>query len=91
MAAGNEFAKSKIKEPFLCAQLRLLDGQFKNHWKSTFSALKEKLKALELERNKSHDPIHMFIMTDLPPANWTKTYLADIAEDLKMRNMNCTP
>lgn len=85
MAAGKEFAKSTIKEPFLCAQLRLLDGQFKNHWKSTFSALKDKLKALELEmkRNKSGGPIHMFIMTDLPPANWTKTYLADIAKDEK--------
>ncbi|XP_051196376.1 O-fucosyltransferase 30 [Lolium perenne] len=85
MAAGKEFAKSTIKEPFLCAQLRLLDGQFKNHWKTTFSALKDKLKALEMEmkRNKSGGPIHMFIMTDLPPANWTKTYLADIAKDEK--------
>uniref|UniRef100_A0ACD5TME5 Uncharacterized protein n=3 Tax=Avena sativa TaxID=4498 RepID=A0ACD5TME5_AVESA len=83
MAAGKEFAESKIKEPYLCAQLRLLDGQFKNHWKSTFSALKEKLRALELEkkRNKSTGPIHIFIMTDLPPANWTKTYLGDIAKD----------
>lgn len=85
MAAGKEFAKSKIKEPFLCAQLRLLDGQFKNHWKSTFSALKEKLRALELEmkRSKSTGSIHMFIMTDLPPANWTKTYLGDIAKDVR--------
>jgi hypothetical protein len=23
----------------------------------------------------------MFIMTDLPPANWTKTYLANVAKD----------
>jgi len=80
MAAGREFAKNKIKGPFLCAQLRLLDGQFKNHWKATFSALKEKLKAVELEmkRNKNSGPVHMFIMTDLPPANWTKTYLANV-------------
>ncbi|XP_003572074.2 O-fucosyltransferase 30 [Brachypodium distachyon] len=83
MAAGKEFAESKIKKPFLCAQLRLLDGQFKNHWRSTFSALKEKLKALELEtkRNKNSGPVHIFLMTDLPPANWTKTYFADIAKD----------
>uniref|UniRef100_A0ACD5TID9 Uncharacterized protein n=1 Tax=Avena sativa TaxID=4498 RepID=A0ACD5TID9_AVESA len=83
MAAGKEFAESKIKEPYLCAQLRLLDGQFKNHWKSTFSTLKEKLRALELgkKRNKSTGPIHIFIMTDLPQANWTKTYLGDIAKD----------
>jgi len=83
MAAGKEFAKNNIKEPFLCAQLRLLDGQFKNHWKATFSALKEKLKAVELEmkRNKTSGLIHMFIMTDLPPANWTKTFLANVATD----------
>lgn len=83
MAAGKEFANNNIKEPFLCAQLRLLDGQFKNHWKATFSALKEKLKAVELEmkRNKTSGLIHMFIMTDLPPANWAKTFLANIATD----------
>jgi len=83
MAAGKEFAKNNIKEPFLCAQLRLLDGQFKNHWKATFSALKEKLKAVELEmkRNKTSGLIHMFIMTDLPPANWTNTFLANVATD----------
>lgn len=83
MAAGKEFAKNNIKEPFLCAQLRLLDGQFKNHWKATFSALKEKLKAVELEmkKNKTSGLIHIFIMTDLPPANWTKTFLANVATD----------
>uniref|UniRef100_A0A0D9XMG6 O-fucosyltransferase family protein n=1 Tax=Leersia perrieri TaxID=77586 RepID=A0A0D9XMG6_9ORYZ len=83
ISAGKEFAKNKIKEPFLCAQLRLLDGQFKNHWKATFSALKEKLKAVEMEmkKNKGSSPINMFIMTDLPPTNWSKTYLADIAKD----------
>ncbi|KAK3157136.1 hypothetical protein QOZ80_2AG0116650 [Eleusine coracana subsp. coracana] len=83
MSAGKEFAKNKIKEPFLCAQLRLLDGQFKNHWKATFSALKEKLKAIEsdMKESKASGPIHMFIMTDLPPVNWTNTYLADVAKD----------
>uniref|UniRef100_A0A0E0R2H2 Uncharacterized protein n=1 Tax=Oryza rufipogon TaxID=4529 RepID=A0A0E0R2H2_ORYRU len=83
IATGKEFARKKIKEPFLCAQLRLLDGQFKNHWKATFSALKEKLKAVALEMKKTQGsgPIHMFMMTDLPPANWSKTYLADIAKD----------
>jgi hypothetical protein len=83
MAAGKEFARNKIKEPFLCAQLRLLDGQFKNHWKATFSALKEKLKTIELDMKgrKANGPVHMFIMTDLPQVNWTNTYLADVAED----------
>jgi hypothetical protein len=83
MAAAKEFARNKIKEPFLCAQLRLLDGQFKNHWKATFSALKGKLKAIELDTKgrKANGPVHMFIMTDLPQVNWTNTYLADVVED----------
>ena len=36
ISAGKEFASETIKSPFLCAQLQLLDGQFKNHWKFTF-------------------------------------------------------
>ncbi|XP_072957569.1 O-fucosyltransferase 30 [Typha angustifolia] len=80
--AGKEFAVSRIKEPFLCAQLRLLDGQFKNHWKTTFSALQQKLKSIELEikANQVTHPISIFIMTDLPRANWTRTYLEEIAK-----------
>jgi hypothetical protein len=83
MTAGKEFARNKIKEPFLCAQLRLLDDHFRNHWKATFSALKGKLKAIELDTKgrKANGPVHMFIMTDLPQVNWTNTYLADVAED----------
>lgn len=76
--AGKEFAKNTIKEPFLCAQLRLLDGQFKNHWKMTFSALEQKIQSLQLEFKGL---IHIFIMTDLPATNWTGTYLADLAKD----------
>uniref|UniRef100_A0A0A8YRH8 Uncharacterized protein n=1 Tax=Arundo donax TaxID=35708 RepID=A0A0A8YRH8_ARUDO len=34
-----------------------------------------------MKRNKVNGPINMFIMTDLPPANWTKSYLSDIAKD----------
>ncbi|KAG1354409.1 putative O-fucosyltransferase 30 [Cocos nucifera] len=83
MAAGKDFAVNKIKEPFLCAQLRLLDGQFKNHWRVTFAAVEQKLKTLNLERktNEVSSPIHIFVMTDLPMVNWTGTYLADLAKD----------
>ncbi|CAL5345317.1 unnamed protein product [Camellia sinensis] len=35
MSAGKEFASKTIKSPFLCAQLRLLDAVFKNHWKTS--------------------------------------------------------
>jgi hypothetical protein len=83
MAAGKEFARNKIKESFLCVQLRLLDGQFKNHRKATFSTFKEKLKTIELgmKGNKANGHVHIFIMTDLPQMNWTNTYLVDVVKD----------
>ncbi|KAL5750878.1 hypothetical protein ACOSP7_025481 [Xanthoceras sorbifolium] len=76
--AGKKYALEAIKAPFLCAQLRLLDGQFKNHWKATFTGLKQKLDSL---RQKSPRPIHIFVMTDLPEGNWTGSYLGDLAKD----------
>ncbi|KAJ0236781.1 O-fucosyltransferase 30 [Hirschfeldia incana] len=75
MSAGKRFAKGTIKEPFLCAQLRLLDGQFKNHQEGTFVGLKQKLESSSL---KSPGPVHVFVMTDLPESNWTGTYLGDL-------------
>ncbi|XP_020235726.1 O-fucosyltransferase 30 [Cajanus cajan] len=78
MIAGKEFAKETIKAPFLCAQLRLLDGQFKNHQKATFHGLKQKIESLKREGPL---PIHIFIMTDLPEDNWTDTYLGDLTRD----------
>lgn len=77
-SAGKEFSLQTIKAPFLCAQLRLLDGQFKNHWKSTFTGLKEKLESL---KQKGPFPVHIFVMTDLPLGNWTGSYLGDLASD----------
>lgn len=76
--AGKEFALRKIKAPYLCAQLRLLDGQFKNHWRTTFLGLKEKL---EHVRQNVPSPVHVFVMTDLPVRNWTGTYLGDLVKD----------
>jgi hypothetical protein len=78
MNAGKEFAKSTINAPFLCAQLRLLDGQFKNHHKATFDGLRQKLESL---MQKGPLPIHIFVMTDLPRSNWTDTYLGDLTSD----------
>ncbi|XP_062026052.1 O-fucosyltransferase 30 [Rosa rugosa] len=77
VSAGKKFALDTIKAPFLCAQLRLLDGQFKNHRKATFQGLKQKLDALM----QSPLPIHIFVMTDLPESNWTENYLGDLARD----------
>ncbi|KAK8953765.1 hypothetical protein KSP39_PZI001776 [Platanthera zijinensis] len=82
IAAGKEFVRNKIKGPFLCAQLRLLDGNFKNHWKTTFSELKKKLQS-EHEGEKNNSLIHIFIMTDLPRNNWAGTYLESLANDTK--------
>ncbi|XAR70484.1 hypothetical protein NMG60_11027344 [Bertholletia excelsa] len=78
MSAGREFASKTIKSPFMCAQLRLLDGQFKNHWKATFLGLQQKIEALQHEGSL---PLHIFVMTDLPEGNWTETYLGDLAKD----------
>ncbi|MBA0651428.1 hypothetical protein Goklo_018754 [Gossypium klotzschianum] len=75
---GKQFASQTIKAPFLCAQLRLLDGQFKNHWKATFLGLRQKLDSL---RQAGSQPIHIFVMTDLPQGNWTGSYLGDLAMD----------
>ncbi|KAF5729828.1 hypothetical protein HS088_TW20G00193 [Tripterygium wilfordii] len=76
--AGKKFALETIKVPFLCAQLRLLDGQFKNHWKTTFLNLNQKLEPL---RQRGSLPIRIFVMTDLPEGNWTGGYLGDLARD----------
>ncbi|BFG31350.1 hypothetical protein CerSpe_176250 [Prunus speciosa] len=46
LSSGKKFAYGTIKAPFLCAQLRLLDGQFKNHWKATFLKFKQTVDAL---------------------------------------------
>lgn len=76
--AGKSFAQQRISSPFLCAQLRLLDGQFKNHWESTFQGLKLTLDSL---KQKGSLPIHIFIMTDLPRTKWRGTYLGELEKD----------
>ncbi|MBA0609665.1 hypothetical protein Godav_021681 [Gossypium davidsonii] len=78
ISSGKQFAVQTVKAPFLCAQLRLLDGQFKNHWEATFSGLKQKLDSLSQTGSR---PIHVFVMTDLPRGNWTGNYLGDLAKD----------
>lgn len=78
IGAGREFANETIKAPFLCAQLRLLDGQFKNHQKATFLGLKQKLESL---KQKGPLPINIFLMTDLPGDDWADTYLGDLISD----------
>lgn len=78
LIAGKEFARQTIRAPFLCAQLRLLDGQFKNHQKATFQGLRQKLESLGKEGPL---PVHIFIMTDLPGDNWTDTYLGDLVNE----------
>ncbi|KAG6474929.1 hypothetical protein ZIOFF_064145 [Zingiber officinale] len=83
MAVGKKFALNNIKKPFIYAQQRLLDGQFKNHWKTTFPTVRQKLKSIELKPNKKMVMIQfMFnMMTGLRTVNWTGTYLEDLAKD----------
>ncbi|KAL8216423.1 hypothetical protein R6Q57_023260 [Mikania cordata] len=78
MDAGKAYVLHTVKSPFLCAQLRLLDGQFKNHRRATFEGLKQKLDFL---RQKENLPIHIFVMTDLPISNWSGSYLGNLAND----------
>jgi hypothetical protein len=77
MSAQKDFVDKNIKAHFLCAQLRLLDGQFKSHWKATFQSLKQKVESLR----QSPHAIHIFVMTDLPEGNWTESYLRDLRRD----------
>ncbi|KAK9733485.1 hypothetical protein RND81_04G070800 [Saponaria officinalis] len=76
--AGKKFAETKIGTSFLCAQVRLLDGQFKNHWEATFSGLKQKVDDVKLTNPL---PVHVFVMTDLHRSNWNGTYLDVLAND----------
>ncbi|ESQ39884.1 hypothetical protein EUTSA_v10000864mg [Eutrema salsugineum] len=82
MNAGKRLASEMINEPFLCAQLRLLDGQFRNHRENTFTGLNQKLESLSQEKKKTRRPIHVFVMTDLPESNWTGTYLGEVSKNL---------
>lgn len=79
--AGKTFAIKKINTPFLCAQLRLLDGQFKNHWSTTFSILRQKIESVR-QKGSVSSLIHIFVMTDLPESNWTGNYLGDLSKDM---------
>ncbi|EEF29759.1 conserved hypothetical protein [Ricinus communis] len=46
-----------------------LSGQLKNHWKATFLGLKQKSEPLK--QTGPQQPIHIFVMADLPEGNWT--------------------
>ncbi|KAI4311638.1 hypothetical protein MLD38_036518 [Melastoma candidum] len=77
--SGKQYALNIIKDSFLCAQQQLLDGQFKNHWKATFSSLKEQIKSLR--QGASFRTINIFVMTDLPEGNWSSTYFGELMRD----------
>ncbi|EFJ35033.1 hypothetical protein SELMODRAFT_80402 [Selaginella moellendorffii] len=77
--AGRAYIRSRMnKREFFCAQLRLLDGQFKNHWSKTFDSLRLRLESLVPDEGGGAIPV--FVMTDLPRANWTGTYLQELSE-----------
>lgn len=79
VTAGKAYIHEEIAQAgFFCAQLRLSDGQFKNHWNATFQNLKAQLTSYRANWTTS-TPI--FVMTDLPSENWTKTELNDLLLD----------
>jgi hypothetical protein len=80
VAAGKEYILEEIgAQPFFCAQLRLLDGQFKNHWNATFQNLKAQLTSYN-SAQRSRNPTPIFVMTDLPSENWTRTGLNELLD-----------
>ncbi|KAH7441851.1 hypothetical protein KP509_03G058500 [Ceratopteris richardii] len=89
--AGKLYSKKRIRKSFFCAQLRLLDGQFKNHWKQTFTTFKSQLKMVRDQQDPSQ-VLNVFIMTDLPRTNWSQTYLGELDEDksYKLHTLNAT-
>eukprot|EP00249_Psilotum_nudum_P005691 c19123_g1_i1 orf=951-1574(+) len=86
--AGKLYVESKIRKPFFCAQVRLLDGQFKKHWDKTFSALKAHLERVESQKQNSSELLHIFLMTDLPYSNWTGTYLGELAANTSRHKLH---
>ncbi|MCO5600276.1 hypothetical protein L7F22_054386 [Adiantum nelumboides] len=78
--AGKLYSRNIIRKPFFCAQLRLLDGQFKNHWEKTFTSFRSQLK-LAREQQGLSQVLDVFLMTDLPRSNWSKTYLGELDVD----------
>ena len=79
VAAGKQYILEEIGRPFYCAQLRLLDGQFKNNWNATFQNLQAQLTSYS-SVHRSSNSISMFVMTDLPFENWTITDLKDLLD-----------
>ncbi|KAI5068240.1 hypothetical protein GOP47_0016585 [Adiantum capillus-veneris] len=78
--AGKLYARNIVRKPFFCAQLRLLDGQFKNRWEKTFTSLKSQLKLAWGQQGELR-VLNVFVMTDLPRSNWSKTYLGELDAD----------
>ncbi|MCO5603353.1 hypothetical protein L7F22_057503 [Adiantum nelumboides] len=89
--AGKLYAKQRIKKPYFCAQMRLLDGQFKNHWEKTFIGLKTQLRVAQ-ERQNWTQVLNVFVMTDLPRSKWNDTYLGELIVDdsYKVHTLNGT-
>ncbi|KAJ7545401.1 hypothetical protein O6H91_09G117900 [Diphasiastrum complanatum] len=79
LEAGELFSVQRMRQPYFCAQLRLLDGQFKNHWDKTFLGLKAKLEKVRIDHLKTKEKLAIFVMTDLPRVEWSGTYLGELA------------
>lgn len=81
MEAGKRFAREFIGQPFFCAQLRLLDGQFKNQWEKNFLRLEEKLERVRRQVSRKKQKVVVFVMTDLPAEEWQDTFLGRLASN----------
>ena len=80
LLAARKYVQEVMPVPFFCAQLRLLDGQFKNHRARTLRDFEDRMLLLHHSAARSRHPIHVFVMTDLPSENWTGTALGNIRD-----------
>lgn len=78
--AARKYVQEVMPVPFFCAQLRLLDGQFKNHRGRTLRDFEDRMLLLHHSAARSRHPIPVFVMTDLPSENWTGTALGNIRD-----------
>lgn len=88
IVAARKYVQEVMPVPFFCAQLRLLDGQFKNHRGRTLRDFEARMLLLHHSVARSRHPIPVFVMTDLPSENWTGTALGNIRDSKSLYHIH---
>lgn len=88
VVAARKYVQEVMPVPFFCAQLRLLDGQFKNHRARTLRGFEDRMLLLHHSAARSRHPIPVFVMTDLPSENWIGTALGTIRDSKSLYHIH---